>query len=193
MGLDMYIMEAEKISAETAKGLKTIDDCYKHELIVMSKKHYEENDEMMSDLLPFFTEVEILVHKTDHERFRKDYKIPDNYHQTGFSNGHNLHFTYSNEDHSDEIKIEIPENEYTDKYIYQIPEKCYVAKLQEIEYWRKHYDLQDLIYEMYHEYTGKYVDNCGFYRLTKEMIEEINYEFDENLPCSDDLYYHEWY
>lgn len=193
MGLDMFVFEAEKPSETITKKLKTIDDCYKYDLFVITEEDYIE--EMYSDLLPFMSEVEILVYKTDFDRFKKDHKIPEDYYQSGFSSGYRLHFTYENRDHSDEIKFEISDNDFREKYVYQIPEKCYVVKLCETEYWRKYYALQSYIYEKYHEYTGKTIENCGYHRLSEEMLHELNenffYEFDQ--LHGDNLFYHEWY
>lgn len=195
MGLDMFVYEAEKLSEKTTKKLKTIDDCYNLDLFVIPKKEYKEQENMYSDLLPFMSEVEILIHKTDFDRFKKDYKIPEDYYQSGFSSGYCLRFTYENRDHSDEIKIEIFDNDFRKKYVYQIPEKCYVVKLYETEYWRKYYALQSYIYETYHEHTGKEIENCGYHRLSEEMLHELN----KNILCEneqlygDNLFYHEWY
>jgi len=193
MGLDMFVFEAEKPSEAITKKLKTIDDCYKYDLSVVTEEDY--NEEIYSDLLPFMSEVEILIYKTDFDRFKKDHKIPEDYYQSGFSTGYYLHFTYKNRNHSDEIKIEISDTVFREKYVYQIPEKCYVVKLYEAKYWRKHYALQSYIYEKYHEYTGKTIENCGYHRLSEEMLHELNDNmlYEQEQLHGDNLFYHEWY
>ena len=75
--------------------------------------------------------------------------------------------------------------------------ESYIFKKKELAYWRKYYDLQELIHE---EYDGEVV-NCGFHELTDGTIDDIvDFLVDNNESLQDILesgfaakMYHEWY
>lgn len=83
------------------------------------------------------------------------------------------------------------------KYDKQVIRKALIYKYDELAYWRKEYDLQDLIYN---EYNGE-VYNCGFHKIDDELMKKINKYLKlremNKQSINDDGYivkmYHEWY
>ena len=83
------------------------------------------------------------------------------------------------------------------KYDYQELRESLVFKCDELAYWRKEYDLQDLIHN---EYKGT-IYNCGFHLMDDNLMKKINLylkkHYMERQNINDPEYiakmYHEWY
>lgn len=79
------------------------------------------------------------------------------------------------------------------KYTVSKEEIRFVCKCEEEKYWRKAYEIQDFFYDHYP------VENVGYYKLSKEVIEEFNKRYPRDAFEAEDetessaLFYHEWY
>jgi hypothetical protein len=88
--------------------------------------------------------------------------------------------------------------DYEKKYTKKVPKNFLITSKEEVQYWRKEYDVQSDIYDVYNEHTGRSIINCGYHILTPEMIEDLNLRNETFRDChfedSDStLVYHEWY
>ena len=91
--------------------------------------------------------------------------------------------------------VKLSNKEY-ESYLYDVEDDFWVFKMSEVGYWRKAYDLQNMIYE---EFNNR-IENCGYYQLRPSTMLKINFyqvDHDESSfePLSDDecYVYHEWY
>lgn len=92
-------------------------------------------------------------------------------------------------------RVEVPESEIDEKYTIYTTVIGYACDAQEVNYWRKNY----LISDWFHEHIDVPVENCGYYILNEELIDEFNEAFpDEWIEPEDPtddaaLVYWEWY
>lgn len=81
------------------------------------------------------------------------------------------------------------------KYIVERVEKRFVCKCDEVQYWRKAYDIQN----WFHDHIDDEVENTGFYILSRELLLEFGESFSEYEIEAEDpseetaLFYWEWY
>lgn len=73
-------------------------------------------------------------------------------------------------------------------------EECFVFKREKVAYWRKDYDLQELIYDV----LAENIENTGYYLLTEEAVVAINGYGDQYCQWFEPtetsaLFYWEWY
>ena len=88
-------------------------------------------------------------------------------------------------------------NEQYETYIFEQLDDVWVFEKDEVGYWRKAYDLQDMIYEAF----NSQIENCGYYVVPDDLLEKINqYQEAHNystwfyeLPDDECYVYHEWY
>ena len=196
MGLDMYmygivdissddIPDGEKTNVYEDKGYSLID-----------KKDYDEDefDGMFHDLIPYAVIRNVSYTLTDWEKIKKSYNLPENSNLCGISSDGTYWFIDS--DSKKDYKIFISEQEMR-KYDYQELRESLVFKCEELAYWRKEYDLQDLIHN---EYKGT-IYNCGFHLMDDNLMKDINKYLKKrdmdrqsiNNPEYIAKMYHEWY
>ena len=127
---------------------------------------------------------------------KKEYKIPKTavcgftsygkdrvsmeYHCKGSKKSYEVHLSY----------------EEFNNYFYSTENELLVFKGNDVYYWRKAYDVQNMIYEMYNEETGKDIQNCGFHLMSDNIIEALENVYEVELGYLDEdeaFFYHEWY
>lgn len=196
MGLDMWIFSAKKVDESRLPEVPHADDLDVTDLHYIVKEDIEGEEELIEELRPFFIERKGIAKYTDWDMLRKAFDIPDGAYPGGYSfNGAEWEFRFYDNGKSYPVKISDEEFEKCRK---EHEVEFIIYDLKEITYFRKDYELENSIYEVYNKYTGKDIENCGYYRLTKDMIKELN-ERDKSfrmLKLSEDddtLYYHEWY
>ena len=179
MGLDMWIYGIKDISNENIPDGMTEDWYEENGYKIISS--YDENDEefnnMFHDMYKYSVVRNVEYTKTDLNSIKKDYDIDEDAEFSGMS--------FSSDGTEYRFSKWISENEYgnayynkdvflTDeqlcKYDVKVLEKSLIYKAEELAYWRKEYDLQDLIYN---EYCG-HVYNCGFHLIDDDMMKKIN-------------------
>lgn len=199
MGLDMWIYGIKDIDEKdipenvTAKWLD--DNGYSY------VQQYEDDDEfykMYHDLYDYSVMKDVIFTVTDFDKVKKDYKISENAIFAGLSsNGtvRTVFFEYGKY-HRTQKSVALSQEEWN-KYDKQVIRKALIYKYDELAYWRKEYDLQDLIYN---ECNGE-IYNCGFHKIDHELMKKINKYLKsrkmDKQSINDDGYivkmYHEWY
>lgn len=182
MGLDMYIYEAHKPSAE-----RTRNAVYREDLASFT---FTEVDEMVENILPLCAERELIARYLDIEKIKEVNGISKDARVCGSA----YYSTFRKWDFKDgdEIKTVSYTEDELKNFIIEKKENVYGVFIDEIWYGRKEYEVQHAIHKMFNA-EGIIVENCGYYRLTESMVERLNDEYGLGLPMQDNLVYHEWY
>lgn len=193
MGLDMWMYGIKDISNDEIPDNMPeswyIDNGYS--LINKYENDEDEFDRLFYDMYKYSVARTVIYTITDFDKIKKDYGINEKAYLCFM--GHNkLGFQYGKS-----YKEIIIKQDKLDKYDTEITREALVYKADELAYWRKEYDLQDLIYN---EYYGQ-ICNCGFHEIDDEMMRKINrYLRVRNMDkqsINNDGYiakmYHEWY
>ena len=192
MGLDMWMYGIKDISGEEIPDNMPQEWYEEHDYKLIT--YYEGDDDfdnMYGDMYIYSAIRNVEYIETDMEKLKEDYKIHENANLSSIIGGR-LGFSYNKKS----WEIEISEDEIK-KYDKKVFRKALIFKADELAYWRKEYNLQDLIYTGYH----KEIYNCGFHKLDDDLMEKINRYLEINdmdkQNINDDGYiakmYHEWY
>lgn len=189
MGLDQYIFRIKK--AELEERDYKADELRDMGLNFISLTAAYKNLNLYSQLLPYTIQRSVSDEFINMEKIIEDYNLPkDSY--IGMISYANIVVRGKN-DNGECVEQEIYREEIDAKYTITKTELYHIWTSEEVMYWRKHYDLQDWIYE-----TIDDVDNTGYYILDAETIRELNREFEECIPIEEPtdesaLFYWEWY
>ena len=227
MGLDMYVYRLRRLSDAEMEDLHGLNmDELEKRYMVFYGDSVDEYPSGIQHILPFLRKIEHVRTKTfNMERCMEHYGIPKDWIRTGAAYGNSVQFSFRKrfeeireEDnldydpsipdspeklkvkrvkYSDEVKeIDMTSEEY-DQFLEDIETSVYVCDGEDILYWRKEYDLQDMIYSLY---EGQ-IENCGYHALNDDMKDAIC-AFREGQSIPDDFFvpdddviyaYHEWY
>ena len=184
MGLDMYLYRAKKPALKM--GIYSEDDDYISGLIQIPKE--EITNPMYEELMPFVARIQVAEHRYDTEAISKDYKIGENVHPISFDSAA---ITFSG---SNGTTPPIPKETIQSNYTKPVIQTRFVVDIQEVYYWRKAYNVQNLI----HNETDRVIENCGFYRITEDVaqkIHNIDSDFSPSIVNDEEanIFYHEWY
>lgn len=184
MGLDMYIYRCSKPRL-IADNVYDRSELYG---IVLSAEDLD--NPKFKDLAPYCAKVRVINHYYDMKKIREDYKLSeDSYIWAYGSHGITLG-DYINGRRKD---VTISREDVDRKYTIDREEIRYVCDRDEEMYWRKEYDIQKFFYEHLP------VENVGYYKLTRDLIEEFNREYPEDAFVAEEatdssaLFYYEWY
>lgn len=189
MGLDMYIYKVSKIGLE--KRTYTSAEIRELGLTCIAVDEANEYKQLYADLLPYTIKRDVSAEFLDMEKIIADYHLPSNS-SVGMMSYEKITVSGKN-DNGEYIRQEITRDEIDNKYTVTKTNPYYIWKDKQVAYWRKHYDLQDWIYDE----LGN-VDNTGYYMLNTNVIQELNDTFDEDVPVIEPtkdsaLFYWEWY
>ena len=190
MGLDQHIYRVRKPELEdrvyTSFEIDSMGNM--HRIFLMD---IDEEQELIEQLMPYVVVRGVASQFVNKTQLLKDYNLPDNSYMSYMSS---VEITYTGTDENgNRVEKTISMQEVDEKYTTTEVLPCYIWEEEEVQYWRKHYDLQDWIYE---HING--VQNTGYYMLDASMIRALNKEFGEHLPKEDPddesaLFYWEWY
>lgn len=190
MGLDMYVWEIYKPKLDktsyTSEQLRDMGHSF------VTVEEFDEYGAAMCELRPYCAKVVVEQAHCDLEKIIADYNLPkDSYIGMWSADG----ITVGGKRGDEYVQQEISTHDIDEKYTILKDEECYVWHSEEVAYWRKAYDKQSAWYEI----LDRDVENCGYYELTEDDIEEFRERFpdDENGFERDEedsaLFYHEWY
>lgn len=189
MGLDQYIYRVKKPSLE--KRMYTSDEIRNLGLSSVLVREVERYEDLFAQLLPYAVKRDISSEFIDTKKIIDDYNLPKNSHIGMIGDG-NMTLCGHDSD-GNYISHTISVTEIKEKYTVTEVNPGYIWEEIEEKYWRKHYDLQDWIYN-----NIEGVDNTGYYMLDAEIIRALNKKFGEHIKPKDPtsrsaLFYWEWY
>lgn len=189
MGLDMYVYRIQKPGLDAEK----VYDRNEIEGVVLHKD--EIGEPMYRQLLPYCDELRVIIHYYDLDKIKEDYGLSEVY-VSGYSYDDKGGRTFiSGVKNGENFRAEIEDDVIQEKYIINKEELCYVCHTDEVQYWRKEYDIQDWL----HDSIGCNVENTGYYILDEELRSNFNSEFpevplpNEKTPDQYAYFYWEWY
>ena len=198
MGLDMYIYKMSKLTDEEVKQIegKKFDDIIQKNTNYAFIPRADKECDMGSEktLLSILKPTTILDDYIDMEKLKKETKVPKTAFLTGrciSKNGGTFIFRWGKtRRRSKEINLKFSE---LVNFVISKPVNVLVCKKQEVQYYRKHYDLQEALYEI----SSVPIENVSYIAMTDEMIEAV-YRFDDEFKMpemneGDMLAYYEWY
>ncbi len=185
MGLDMYLVKAEKPNLQF--GIYDASDPVIQNFLLISKEDHD--DEMYKYLKDFMTRIQVNEKVFDYEKIKSDYGITGTIHASNYSS---KGVVFSGENKNTEaIPLSIVESNYMKHFIKTV----FAVNIECIYSWRKAYDVQDAIYNS----LDCYIENCGYYPVHNDVanaIAEVDDNFDVNIierEIEGCIFYHEWY
>lgn len=189
MGLDMSVYKVSKIGLE--KRTYSTSELRELGLSFVSADDVKENENLYYQLLPYTIKRDVSAEFFNMEKIIADYNLPSNSH-VGMMSYDKITVSGKNEN-GEYVSQDITRDEIVKKYTITKVNPYYIWKDKQVAYWRKHYDLQDWIYDELGD-----VDNTGYYILNTDVINALNDAFDEDVPVMEPtkdsaLFYWEWY
>ena len=189
MGLDQYIYRIKKL--ELSERLYTSEELGAMDLNKIVVEDFENHKELYGQLEPYAVKRDVLCKLYDIEKMIADYNLPGNSHIWRYCGNE---ITISGYDANNQrIDQTISYDEINRKYTKTEIIPYYLFSTEEVCYWRKHYDLQDWVYENIDN-----VDNTAYCILDTGLIQDLNEIFDADIPVEEPtdesaLFYWEWY
>lgn len=184
MGLDMYVYHIEKIPKQELDAAQKLRyDEVLDKYLCINAEYIE--DAEYHDILPYMQKVEnIATDSINDEKLRAAYNIPEDWYLFGCSNDNTRHVFSFTSDDSVKTKDIVVTNEELQKFFDTSYQTYYIAKCTEVMYWRKAYQLQDMLHNAY---RGSIL-NCGYHRLNQDMVQAIKrYGADEVAEAFEDI------
>lgn len=184
MGLDMEIRRVTNPNLDDSVIYNNQDIS----LVLLDKDELEMP--MHRQLAPYVQLIQVRSQYYDMEKIRKDYDLSDDSYISMMS-AYRIAIT----DRVKKKTVEIDDYDIKTKYTVEKVEPKYACQTEEIQYWRKAYDIQ----EWFHEHIEEDVENTGFYILSGAMLLAFNKTFPEDRieaiePDEEEaLFYWEWY
>ena len=184
MGLDMYVFKMRKANLEDR--VYTIGELSELGVSYVSVEDAMRNMDLYTQLLPYTIKREVTAEFYDVQKIIEDYNLPKN---AGIGMiSYDKIVVSGTANNGEYVRQEVTREEIEEKYTLVKTDPYYIWESEEVAYWRKHYDLQDWIYDALGD-----VDNTKYCYLPEEIVKEINKEFKECIPVEPDLFYWEWY
>lgn len=192
MGLDMYVFRITNPKLEYR--LYSSDELASLSLTTCTVRDIDLMEEATRQLLPYVSKIQVINDYYNVEQIIKDYNLPgDSY--IGMYSSDGIKVGGKDKD-GKYVSVNVSPEEIENKYTLTELEDAYAWKSEEVAYWRKHYSLQERFYDLIGD-----VENCGYYKLDRLLIEQLREEFREDvedIPLEDSteesaLFYHEWY
>lgn len=191
MGLDMYAYRVQNPSLDPGK-VYTRQDLQGEHMILLPDKA---SSDRYQQVLPYAQKLRVISQYYDLEKIRADFQIPDAEVWMTSAERIGIRGTVNGAEATRYIITE----QVNALYTVEREEECFVFAAAEVAYWRKEYDLQELIDDS----LGGIVRSMGFYLLDRKTVDSINrYNTENGLtefiewfePTETSaLFYYEWY
>lgn len=191
MGLDMYAYKVENPSLDPSKVYARQDLQEDHVILLPDKAA----SERYQQVLPYAQKLRVISRYYDLEKIREDFHMPDAEVFMTSEESIGIRGTVNGAETARYIRME----QVNALYTVEREEECFVFAATPVAYWRKEYDLQELIDDS----LGGIIQNTGFYLLDRKTVDRINRynteyclaEFIEWFEPTETsaLFYYEWY
>lgn len=201
MGLDMYLNRVTRLTDDEKKLVaenddKTVENSFTEFVLtgINGNPIYIKGE--IDDIMPFMHVIDVPKKYWSETRLKRHFGIPDGAYRVSEQYSHEgnvwtykLYGKYFSVVFND-IKDNV--DEFVDTHIV----KCGYFKISEVAYWRKEYDLDNMLCKAY---DGE-VMNCGYHKLNDEM-RKIILEHEAGKLTAHDIEdtedsvvcYHQWY
>lgn len=191
MGLDMYAYKIRNPSLDPSK-VHACQDLQKEYVILLPDKA---SSERYRQAWPYAQKLRVMNRYYDLEKIREDFHIPDAEVWMTSAEGIGIRGRVNGVETTRYIGTEQVNAIYT----VEREEECFVFAATSVAYWRKEYDLQELIDVS----LGGIIQSMGYYLLDKKTVDIINQYSIEYCPEmliewfepteTSALFYYEWY
>ena len=154
MGLDMYSCKMKRPSEEEVKKIAEYSAYYFHNICYIPDNTIKKDYELYADILPYCVPVTLDDSSRDYDSIKKDFGITPNASLFCFQKvdgGVCLSFFNSLNKGEESKDITLTDEEWN-SYERWIPTPFHVCLDEEVGYWRKDYDLDDAICNLYEWY-----------------------------------------
>lgn len=180
MGLDMYLYKFKKIDADKAKWFEGEFEKRINNLGYEVWDVVDGHEEEIVEIKDFLVRTKVYRTVWDEERFKRENDLIGwRLWSMSDMGSDKTTLGYSKDGQTREFSL--TRTEYNSYYKYKLCD-CYIVSCEEVDYWRKNYDLQDLI----HEGHDNAIHNCGYALLTNEEVEAIERECGKSYPWLND-------
>ena len=205
LGLDMYIKRVSKLSpseADNIDGLRAED--LSRNYIHIKKDEFDANADMYSDLIPFISEINLIVKQFNEVRFFEDFDVdPMDIVCGSMFSPEEIHYSLRSGKN-----ICISKEEY-ESYIEDVCSEVYVWKSEVVAYWRNNHDLDDFLQTTRVFCRAKelidagerpsqelmetwFTENCGYYQLSVPEKEALLLYLEDNDDENCGTYSNDW-
>ena len=201
MGLDMYLNRVTRLTDDEKKLVeenedKTVGNSFTEFVLtgINGNPIYIKGE--IDDIMPFMHVIEVQKKHWSETRLKRHFGIPDGAYRVSEQYSHEGNvWTYKLDDkYFNVVFNDIKDN--VDEFIDIHVVKCGYFKISEVAYWRKEYDLDEMLCKAY---DGE-VRNCGYHKLNDEMRKIIlEHESGNIAECDIEdtedsvVCYHQWY
>lgn len=191
MGLDQYIYRLKQVGSKTVKALngKHMEELDNKVYLILSKSGVDKYPEMFKDIMNILRPITLIDSFVDVNKLKRDAGVPDSWGLTCRSYvGNEMTYTWGTMDNHISATVN---DDNKDKYVYEESVPSYICYAKEVYYMRKHYEVQDDMYDLY----DGVIENCGYHHMSEEMIDMLNFKEGKKVldTQANNLYYHEWY
>ena len=195
MGLDMYAFKIRKITDEEKEVLEaSMPKSHPDDIFLFPvPEQGTENYEMLKDLKEYATTMNLPQTYINMAKIREDNNIPEEAVIGGTIYGAKsiTYDFYFGKGNASSRSVELTREEIEENYLFDQQEDFWVVHAEECGYWRKHYRLEDDLYELY---DGT-IYNCGYHKCNEKMLALLA---DDGGICTytdegEAIFYHEWY
>lgn len=200
MGLDMYLNRIQKLTDEEKKLVadyhgKAIDGGIAEVVLTYIDGSPIYTGEI-EDIMPYMHIVDIPKRYWNEEKLKKHFDVPDNAIRVSEQYSHEGNvWTYKFDGKYFNVAFN-DIKDMVDEFLETHIVKCGYLKISEVAYWRKEYDLDEMLCKAY---DGE-VMNCGYHKLNDEMRKIIlEHEAGNLSECDIEdtedsvVCYHQWY
>ena len=200
MGLDMYLNRIQKLTDEEKKLVADYHDKAIGGGIAEVVLTYIDGRPIyageIEDIMPYMHIVDIPKRYWNEEKLKKHFDVPDNAIRVSEQYSHEGNvWTYKLDGKYFHVAFN-DIKDMVDEFLETHIVKCGYFKISEVAYWRKEYDLDNMLCKAY---DGE-VRNCGYHKLNDEMRKIILEHESGNLAECDIedtedsvVCYHQWY
>ena len=195
MGLDMYLYTARRLNDGEMDEMsgKNVGEMYEYGYSVFETNFQSEEEEnMYRDILPLCRKITLKTDYVNIKKIAEDNGIEYDHYTMGMwsSNEGYKYYFWKEGDRDNEVSVTVSNEDVEKKYTLTEDVEYYIFDHTEIMYWRKNYELQNKLHELY---DGR-IENCGYHKVNADMMDAIIEDSPEMVSYeTKDVFYHEWY
>lgn len=204
MGMDQYIERVRRLTDDEVRNMtgKPVNELYR--CLEDDYSYYDKEEAASPDVKAIrrlMRKVKVLDVKTNWDRLKKDFQIPENYRLVGLASEYytmtyhfapeGMSYNTADENTSKVVNLDVDASGRT-KYDEEVPSEYFFVAKRELNYYRNDHTLHEALEAC----IGRGIENCEFVRLGKKEIFEIAKHDDITigpLKEGEGLFYYAWW